>query len=99
MQTSLKRRFALIKWERVEAWLAVWVQMNLALNLLKAARLADRCGLISEASVARTIGLSAVLSRRANRVWAAYRSKRDLLRADAHRFLIEKDKPRGGRWR
>ena len=94
MNKPLQRRFALVKWERLEAWLVVKAQLIIAVNLLRAARLLHRVGMISDGGVEHAIKLSADLTNRANAVWDAYHLMRNRLKADAEAFIRERDKRR-----
>jgi hypothetical protein len=87
MPPPLDRRFALMKWDRLEAWLVVNILLRLAILMLNAAQLLRLCGLISAAGVDRAIEASGELTRRAHAQWEAYLFRRDRLRTDAERFL------------
>lgn len=94
MNKPLQRRFALIKWERLEAWLVVKAQLLIAVNLLRAARLLHRVGMISDGGVEHAIKLSGDLTNRAHAVWGAYHLIRNRLKADADAFIGERDQRR-----
>lgn len=94
MKTPLQRRFALMKWERLEAWLVVKAQLIMAVNLLRAARVLHRVGMISDGGVEHAIKLSADLTKRANAKWDAYYLMRNRLKADAEAFIRGRDQRR-----
>ncbi len=94
-RVTLKRRFALIKWARLEAWLVVKALLVLSLALLRTLRVLSAVGILSDASINRGIAQSEQMSRRAHKVWDDFIAKRDRLKADAENHLrIRSQQPR-----
>lgn len=93
MKTSLQRRFALMPWERYEAWLLVRSLLTLAMVLLRLTRLLQRSDAVSVVSVERMIDISGELQRRSQVVWGAFLQRREALRADAEAAVGQKTRP------
>jgi len=87
LSSRLRRRYAAMRWKRLESWLLVKSLLRLALSLLLVTRRLHHQGLISDRLAEHAIRTAGALNRRGNAVWRAYCVDRQILKGDMQRTL------------